>query len=360
MTTAFDPIPRVLEAELTPLYDKLDRDPTDHMSLQWLYDRYQGAGLFDRACCVAEAMTALHKASPGQALLLDLERPKDRPVARRPLDEAVLRAHVAHPDQDPYITAVLALIAPAVAVWRAVSLPGSLDPRTRVDVSSDPSDAARMIKDVARTLGVCTPDVFFLPEEEGDCILMNLQREHRLHPTLVLFGTLLGDRKEPELAFTIGRAMADLYHPHYGVVALDRSPQALRQVLRACLFWVGHPMAEDHAALEMISAEIMGRMQPAARERLTDVLRLYIEAGASLEAKRWVKAAEYTACRLGLLMAADLRSAARALEAEPTPLCASASVGERRLDLLRYGVSEDYFIARHALGIDVTVGTSGR
>ena len=93
--------------------------------------------------------------------------------------------------------------------------------------------------------------------------------------------------------------MMDLYLPHFCFVALDRSPQALKQVFMACLHGVGLPVQGDVAALDQISREIFGRMQPAARDQLRSLLQKFIEAGGSTDVKRWAAASELTAYRVG-------------------------------------------------------------
>lgn len=346
-----------LERELEPLAAALSRDPTDASALRTLFDLYQRHGLVDRACCVAEALMALHKASPGQTLWRGQHRPRALPAAHRPLDTEVIRDHVAHPDQDRYVTAVLSIIAPALATWRAHHPPRALAPADRVDISTAPSDAARMVEYARRTLAVDAPDLYLRRDEHGDHVLLNLERGGRLRPTLVLFDRLLDRRQEPELGFSIGRAMADLLPPHFAFVALERSPASLRLVLEACQHHCGRPSSSDAGALDAIAHEVFGRLPTEAREQVGHVLRLATRAGSDLDAERWAAHAELTACRVGLLLSGDLHRACRALRLESSPLCAPTrfSATERRDELIRYGISESYFFARTWLGIDATL-----
>ena len=80
-----------------------------------------------------------------------------------------------------------------------------------------------------------------------------------------------------------------------------------------------------------------------------------------VDMERWCRAAELTASRVGLLLAGDLRIAADALAQEPSPLCCATALSarERLEDLLRYGVSEDYFRVREILGIDALIRLGG-
>lgn len=352
-----DPIDPALRRAVRPLQEAIADDPTNPASLRNLYDLYQRAYQDDRACCVAEALMVLHKASPGQTLWRGQHRPRSLPAARQSLSPELLRHHVVHPDQDPYLSAMLTLIAPALAAWRARETPAQLEPSARVDAAVHPSDAARMVKYAQRVLGVDLPDLYLQPGSQGDLTLLNLERNGVLHPTLVLFDGLLDRRKEPELGFVVARAMADLYQPHFAFVAVDRSPAALRLVLGACIHALGFPFEGDAAALDVIAHEIMGRISRSTRRRLSEVVTRAMQRGVELDCERWADAAELTSCRVGLLLGGDLCSAGRALEHDPSPLCAPArhSHEDLRDELIRYGVSDDYFAVRSALGIDVTV-----
>lgn len=356
---AVGPVAPSLTDELRPLYDALADSPTDPTHLRALFDLYQRRRMHDQACCVAEALMALRKASPGQTLWRGQHRPRGAIAARRPLSLQVLRDHVVHPDQDRYITAILTTIAPALAGWRALDLPGTLDSADLVDASTHPSDAARMVKYAHRVLGVDMPTLFLRPEDHGDYTLINAKDGDYLRPTLVLFDELLDRRKEPELGYAIGRAMADLYRPHFAFVAIDRSPAALRCVLQACLRASGHPAEGDMAALDAIASELLRRLPTTAEQDLFRIVQLAVEAEVELDAERWAETSELTACRIGLLLSGDLHSASRALRSEPSPLCTPTrwSAKERLHELVRYGISEDYFLARQAIGIDTTLGS---
>lgn len=350
--------PRGSQARTTPLLTTLTRDPTDSRALRSLYDNYNYAGHVDRACSVVEMLTVLGKNTPGQHVYLGRHRPKETLAARSPLTEALIRDHVAHEDEDPYLTAIMSLVAPALASWRAHPyLPVSLDPQHRIDVTLHPSDAARMVKYAARVLNVLTPDLFLRPDDRGDFCLINATRQGRLRPTLVLFEGLLGRANEAELAFGVGRAMAKLLVPHFAVVAVDHSPQAVKQVVLALCRADGHVIGGDRdvEAHREIAAIIHQHMQPAARECLRRVIARIAEEGHPLDVERWVAAVEYTESRVGLLLTGDIRVAAKGLADEPTPLSDTCTVSakERLHDLFRYALTDDYYIVRKALGIDI-------
>ncbi|MCA9704416.1 MAG: hypothetical protein KDK70_01055 [Myxococcales bacterium] len=342
-------------------YALIASEPFRYASYHALHELHRRAGRVDAAWCVAAVLVFLEQATPEEEAYYqqhcwpDLRPnfPPNFPLATQRVSDVTLQ-HVFHPDQDLYVTGIMGLIAPAVAMWRAVELPGSLGARDRIDVSVDPSLLSRITKYVKDVLNVSQPDVYLRPDDPGDLTLMNIKRSDRLRPTMVVLQNLLRAETERHLLFALGHAMMDLYPPHFCFVALDRSPQALKQVLLACLHGVGLRVQGDVAALDQISREIFGRMQPAARDQLRSLLQKLVEAGRSVDVQRWAAASELTACRVGLLLCADLRAASQMLSQEQTLLGVGATMSPRDKvrELVLYGISEDYFAARRSLGLD--------
>ena len=64
---------------------------------------------------------------------------------------------------------------------------------------------------------------------------------------------------------------------------------------------------------------------------------------------------ELTACRTGFLLANDLGIAARMIQAEPAMGTLDLTPKEKIEEILRFGVSDEYFRLREALGIQIQV-----
>ena len=337
------------------LRGRLRENVFDYEAMHGLLAHYRAMGELDAAWCIAHVLVFLKKAARAEELLHEEHRPRELPKARQPLPEGVLRRHVAHPDQDLYLTCVFGLAARGVAMWRAVRPPVMLKPHKRIDVSTDAAPISRMTAYVAKVLDVVLPELYLRPEDLGDLELMNLQRDGRLCPTMVVLQSLLQGRTDAQLAFSLGRSMVDLYPPHFCLVAVDRSPQALELVLMACLRSAGVPVEGDAAALDQVARELLGRMDPATRESLQSMARRLVASGGSLDVKRWVLAAELTANRVGFLLCGELQAAAQMISQEQAPLRKGMTLGPRDKikELVEYGISEDYFAARRAIGVSV-------
>ena len=328
-------------------------EPFRYDSYHALFNIYFNAGQTDKAYCLASVLSFLKKATSQEESYVQEHRKDDFVMARQRLSEDTLRRHVFHPDQDLYLTGILGLIAPAVAAWRAVDLPGTLNPSEVIDVSIDPSLFSRMAKYTKDVLNVSQPDVYLRPNDPGDLTLMNIKKTGSIHPSIVVFQNLLRGKAESHLAFALGRYLMDLYLPHFCYVALDRSPQNLKQVFLACLRAVGMPVSGDTTALDQIAREITGRMQPAALDQLRSLIQKFIDAGGSTDVKRWAAAAELTSYRVGLLLCHDLRIAGQMISQEQSMLGSAMGPRDKIKELVLYSISEDYFTARRAIGVQV-------
>ncbi|MCX4246406.1 hypothetical protein [Paraliomyxa miuraensis] len=333
----------------------IDADNLRFESYHALFDLYRRNDRLDEAQGVAATLCFLEQATPQEEAFAAQFHAPGMEMARYRLSEDVLRRHVCHPDQDPYVSAVLGLIAPAVAVWRATELPPSLSRKARIDVTRDQLLISRMTEYVTDVLDVDRPELYLRAKEPGDLAMLNVKSDGRLYPSVVVFQNLLLCKTERQVAFALGRYLMDLYPPHFCFVALDRSVQAVKQVFKACLHRVGLPVEGDRRALDQIAHEVFSRMQPRARDQLCVVLTKMVARGRSIDVEQWVAAAELTACRVGLLLAGDLRDASTMISCEAAPLGVSAMLSPRdELDeLVLYSISEDYFAARRALGLAV-------
>ena len=71
------------------------------------------------------------------------------------------------------------------------------------------------------------------------------------------------------------------------------------------------------------------------------------------DVKRWARAAELAGYRVGYLLCDDLATAASAISQEQRMLGSFLTPKDALRELIVYSVSEDYFNARRALGLNV-------
>ena len=87
-------------------------------------------------------------------------------------------------------------------------------------------------------------------------------------------------------------------------------------------------------------------LEPSQTERLRRLVARFLARGGRTNLKRWARAAEWTACRTGLLLCGELQTAVNALSNEPG--------GEARIAQLEmFWVSSDAGELRAQLGVAV-------
>ncbi len=325
-------------------------EPYRYASYHRLFEIYLARRELDKAFCVARTLVFLKQANQQEATLHSrYPQPEFRKIRQR-LGEDVLRRHVFHADEDPVISALLGLVSPALAVWRVKQLPYPLRPSDRVDDDEDASLVGPMLRYVLGVLGLGQPDLYFRPDEPGDLNVLNVQREGRVRQTVIALATAIREKNESNLVFTVARHALDLYPPHYGFMIIDRSPENLKDVVYACMVVAGTRTIDPQPGVAACARELRQHLTPAVIEQIGGLLRRLPDA---INVKGWARAAELAGYRLGLLLANDLAAAGHAIAQEQRMLGSFLTPKESLRELIVYSVSEDYFAARRALGLNV-------
>ena len=197
------------------------------------------------------------------------------------------------------------------------------------------------------------PDVYQRPKDPGDLILRNFKGEGgRPQPAMIVFGGLLRGRTEQHLAFSLGRHLMDIWAPHYAYVSLDRSPDMLKRVFTTALVLTGKVPNKDRE-VEALAKQFKRYLDPAKLEALQASVQRFIDSGGQLDVKQWAAAAELSCYRVGLLLCGDLTISAQMVSQEQQQLGAMLTPKDKIKELLLYSISEDYFQARQALGLQI-------
>lgn len=327
-------------------------EPSRFASYHRLFDLYLARRELDKAFCVARTLVFLKQANAQETSLVNrYPQPEFRRIKQR-LGEDVLRRHVFHADEDPTIGAVLGLVAPVLSAWRVKQLPYPLRPSDRVDPDDDPSLVGKTLLYAIGVLGLGQPDLYFRQDEPGDLNVLNVQREGRVRPTMIALGNAIRETRENNLVFTLGRHALDLYPPHYGFMVLDRSPQNLKDVIYACMVIAGLKPFDPSSGVAACVHELRQHLTPPVIEQLGGLLRRLVQL-ERVDVKGWARAAELAGYRVGLLLCNDLPTAAHAISQEQRVLGSFLTPKDALRELVVYSVSEDYFQARRALGINV-------
>lgn len=326
----------------------LQNDPFHVESYRALYALHYSAGQYDRAWCVAAALSFLQKADAEQLQFYQKYRTEGpiRPKSR--LTDELWAKALFHEDEDLLVGKLFESVTPAMLQWRKVS-DKSLDLRKKdqiQDLNNTTVAFARSFGFVTQVMGlVLTPRLFLRADRPG-----GLDYCLTIPPASVCGAGLLKDMSPGDVMFAVARHLTYYRGEHY-IRTMFQTKDELKRVLAVAMRIAGADIADP--TVEQEAAELRARMQPVHLDVLAKIGKRFAEAGARTDIKQWMNAVEYTACRAGFLVCNDLPTAARMIQNLPPMGLLEAGPKERIQDLVLFSVSENYFRLREALGIQI-------
>ena len=338
---------RVPDDDPVELQRILRHDPRDGQALHALYRAWEKRDDIDRKFCVAQVLSHLGLAEPGEQAFFEqhrnttLIRPK---LAMGPEAWKLL----AHPEQEPLIGEVFSAVAPAVLLGRISALRRDkqlqkLDPERKVDPVQSTVQAVRCFSWAAAIFGMNAPPIYADADLDGTAQLVPA-----MPPALRLGRTLLSGRSTGELAFLAGEHLS--YHRAEHVVRLlvPGVPE-LEEIFLAALS-IGNPGLPLAPRVKEMVVPIAKAIEPILEPHSVDRLRghflRFVEEGGRTNLHRWAASIHKTARRAGLLVSGDLGAAASVIKLE-TPTAPDAEMD----DLLSFVVSDRYARVRKQIGI---------
>jgi tetratricopeptide (TPR) repeat protein len=319
-----------------------------YKALRRLYTETRQA---DSAWCLCQALTLLKLAEPDEERFFKRMRTDSAAMAQSALSDDDWLTLMTHGDVDPLVTAVFALIEPAVTLKRGQAL-GDLgfDESHVIDVSTHPAPVCQSLYYAGGVLSIPLPTIVENREDRGGLGFV-VARE----PVISLGRTaLLSDVPLRPAAFIAGRQLAYVRPGSYLRHVLESGTALKSWLFAAIKLTAPHfPVAAEIAgavteAMRALDAGIQG----PARDQLTRVVAKLVQSGTSLDLKRWVGGLDLTADRAGLLLAHDLETAVAVIRASDEASSA-VSHDDRFQELVLFSVSPAYFTLREKLGITV-------
>jgi hypothetical protein len=333
------------------LQRRLRHDPRDEHSLHSLYRVFDKNGDIDRRWCIAQTLAFLGAASGDEKKFFEQHREMGLIKPKVALSADAWARLLMHPDQEPVIGEILAVVTPAVLLGRLSALRRDkqlpkLDPTRKQDPVQSTIQAVRCFAWASAILGMSTSPIYVDPDWDG-----TVQMVPAMPPAMKLGQKTLSVRSAGELAFLAGRQLAH-HREHHFVHLLIPSIQDLEDVFLAALSIgnPGLPMNERMKQLVIpIAKAIEPILEPSSIDRLRGHFLRFVEEGGRTNLGRWATAVERTATRTGMLLANDLRAAHGVLKVEDPE-----KADEKMDDLLSFVTSERYGRLRKQLGISIT------
>ncbi len=325
--------------------------------LKTLRKLYQELNQFDRAWCVTSVLAFLRRADPEEQGFFEQYRPKGMARAKARLTEEMWQKAVYHPEEDRFVSNILAVVSQGVASLRAQEFKQwELKRKDRRDPSTDPLMFSKVFGYVAQVLSVPPPELYLRQDWPGELEMANAREKGQLIPSFIVGQGLLQGKQEKELAYIIGKKLA-LMRPDHFVRWQHVVPTVseLKVVFLAALKLVAAniPIKPDLVASVGQYVEFMQKAVPPQHvEQLSAVVQRFMSTKAEADLHKWSNAVDYTATRAGYLVCGDLEVAARMVAAEPVTV-GSVDPKEKTKDLVRWTISDEFFALREQLGLTI-------
>jgi tetratricopeptide (TPR) repeat protein len=329
----------------------LRQNPYRHDSYKTLRRLYTETKQADASWCLCQALTVLNLAEPDEERFYKRMRSDSAAPAQAAFSEDDWLDLVMHPQADPLLTSVFALIEPIVIARRSRPVQElGFEPDYAVDIASHSAPVCQSLYYAAGVLGIALPPAYENPKDPGGISFL-----FATEPSLVLGKTALRpDVPLQPAAFIAGHKLC-FFRPGLYLRHLLGSGTALRSWFFAAIKLTSpqFPVAPElegavNEAYLALEAGLVGQ----TRDQLTRVVAKLLTSGTALDLKRWVAAVDLTADRAGFVLAHDLETAAQVVKASDESSSA-VSLDERFRELALFAVSSQYFEIRQRLQISV-------
>lgn len=357
LASDIDPADEGLLEVLASLYSEHGEDPEDAIaahrrmialspvrveSYRALFEAYMAKQEIDRAWNMAAALVMFSKANDTEQAIYDQGAAQGIKIPRKALSREQWRA-LRHPELDPHLTELFELVGSHVRPYAGHIKDHNVHPKKdRLDIN-EPMPLARAMQSAIRMVGNAAPEMYSRREENG-------LRNANTDPAAVIVGNdMLQAKPERDLLFEAGK-MSALMRPELYLASALPSTEYLRNVLAGALAAVTGQIvgASDVAAAQSLAHEIQ-RLPEQVQARIRETVQRILNSGRNPSLSAWLRAADHTASRAGLLLCGDLRTAAKIIKDEPHAIGKADSQDKIR-ELIVYSISEEFFELRSELG----------
>ncbi len=303
----------------------------------------------DGAWLLCQALSVLKLAAPDEERFYKRMRSEDPAFAQDVLTPEDWSRDLLHPEQDPQVTDIFAVIEPAVVYSRGYEFSElGYDPRYQVNLEHHQYPIGQTIHYAAGVMDMVPPPCFENTNDPGGLVFLDTKT-----PAISMGVGILNAHLPPQtLAFVSGHHLS-YYRPGHFLRQLVGTGTGLKSWLFAAIKLIspGFPVAPDlEGAVAEATATLQNTLGPQSRDDLARAVSKLLLASASLDLKKWVTAVDFSADRVGLLLAHDLESAVEVIQGSDD------AASQRRLkEMVLFAISPNYLRLRERLGINLAI-----
>jgi tetratricopeptide (TPR) repeat protein len=326
----------------------LRRDPYRVDAYKNLRRIYTESRRADPSWCLCQALYVLKLSDASEEQFFKRMRSEDPAYARAAFSETDWQL-VTHPDIDPQLTNLFAIIEPVVIMSRSRPIVEyGYHPSQVLDLGKHPNPLAQTLFYSAGVLGMSPPPTFENPNAPAPIAFLQAEA------TALVLGGPSREAGSQRNAFTAAHQLAYL-RPGFYVRCLLPSIASLKAWLLASIKLISpqFQVSPDLAGPVEEAVTALGTHLPReSKDALASVVSRLLRNANALDLKKWVASVDLTADRVGLVLAHDLETAIECVRAAgegDVPL----STQQRLKELVLFAISEAYFGIRKDLGISI-------
>lgn len=331
----------------------LRNDPMRLDAYQELYRIYASREQFDKVYCVSSILAVLKQASPEQIALYERHRPPELRRAKSKLTDEGFK-QLYHPDQVGVLNEIFGTVAPLFA-------PMAIKPRSdyrfksseQLQPQEDSRPYARIFNYVCELLAQSPHEVYLKQGMKRPTTVLIIADGDDQLQVMQMAPNLL-DAPERDVAFHFARALA-LLRPEHALCSISPSLNVLRAVTLACLKVLDRTtkLAGDTEVIMRLADAFADGLSTARIDELASHVDELRAASDEAALAGWLRGAELTFDRAGLLVCDDLEVAAKWASNVAPMAVKELSAKQRVAQLFAFAASEPYFELRDRLGLAV-------
>jgi pentatricopeptide repeat protein len=256
---------------------------------------------------------------------------------------------ISHPTENMRIGNIMAVIAAACRDLFSYDLQDQWGMRKKNKLALNSNLLfCKIYQYMAGMIGVLpAPDLYLNSEQPLGLVNGNVNP-----PSFILGADMAQGRGQRELSFIIARQLA-LATPNHYMASLGLQTEILKTYLMATIHICSqNPGKVADPGFNEIVKQLLKMPTPMKME-LTKMMKPIIDG--QIEPPNlsvWLRAVDYTANRIGLLLCGDLNTAIQAVRNDNRPI-SKLSTTEKEKDLYTFCISPEYFELRQRLGLSV-------
>lgn len=341
--------PRHFDKAVSTYTEILQHDPYRADAYQALRKIYTEAKNPDGAWLLCQALSVLKLAAPDEERFFKRMRSEDPAYAQDVLTAEDWSRDLLHPDQDPLLTDIFAIIEPAVVHSRGYDFSElGYNAHLQVNLEHHLYPIGQTLHYAAGVMDMLPPPCFENTNDPGGLVFLDTKV-----PAISMGLGVLNQHLPPQtLAFISGHHLSYYRHGHF-LRQLVGTGTGLKSWLFAAIKLISptFPIASDlEGAVAECTNTLHAALSPQAKDDLARAVSKLLQASTALDLKKWVNAVDLSADRVGLLLAHDLESAVEVVRGSDDAL------SQRRLkELVLFSISPNYLRLRERLGINLAL-----